>query len=92
VLTLDKERSDFSFSNFGCCTRKVSHAELVKLNCLIVRCAEETVFYRDDHSWVQPFIAKNRYYRIEPRTHKLTTPTGTLQISTQRVVVRRGSN
>jgi len=87
-LTLDKGRADFSFANFGCRTRTVDHTELVKLNCLIVRCAEETVFYRDDHPWVQPFIAKNRYYRIAPHTHKLTTPTGTLLVSTQRIVVR----
>lgn len=85
-ITLDKDRSDFSFANFEPRTRTIDHAELVTLNCLIVRLAEETVFYRDNHPWVQPFIAKNRNNRIEPHTHNLTTSTGTLQISTQRVV------
>ncbi len=80
------DRTDPAFTNFRCCFRKVSHQELVKLNCLIVRCAEDTVFYRDDHPWVQPFIAKNRHYRIEPRTHELTTPTGTQLVFTQTVV------
>lgn len=84
--TLEKGQLDFGFANFQCHTRNISRQELVKLNCLIVRCAEETVFYRDDHSWVQPFIAKNRHYRIEPYTRKLKTPTGTLLVSTQGVV------
>lgn len=85
-LTLDKGRSGFSFANFGYRSRNVGRKELVKLNCLIVRCAGETVFYRDDHPWVRTFVAKNRHYRIEPHTHRLTTPTGTLLVSTQRVV------
>jgi hypothetical protein len=84
--TLNKGRSDFAFANFRCRTRNVSLRELVKLNRLIVRCAEDTVFYRDDHPWVQSFITKNRHYRIEPHTHELMTPTGTQLIFTQTVV------
>jgi hypothetical protein len=84
--TLDKGRSDFAFANFRGHTHSVSREELVKLNRLIVRCAEDTVFYRDDHPWIQPFIAKNRYYRIEPHVHELRTPTGTHLVFTQRVV------
>jgi hypothetical protein len=52
---------------------------------LIVRCAEETVFYRDDHPWVRPFVARNRHYRIEPHTERLPTPTGILRVFTQRI-------
>jgi hypothetical protein len=85
-ITLARRPSDFSFSNFDYCTHKIGRAELVKLNSLIVRCAEETVFYRDDHPWVQPFIAKNRHYRIEPQTQKISVRSGTLHISTLRVV------
>jgi hypothetical protein len=87
-LTLDRGRSDFSFANFGYRSRKVGRKELVQLNCLIVRCAEDSVFYRDDRVWVRPFVTKNRHYLIEPHTHKLTTPTGTLLVSTLRVVAR----
>jgi Protein of unknown function (DUF4238) len=84
---LNKEdRTDPAFTNFRCRFRNVNRQQLVKLNCLIVRCAEDTVFYRDDHPWVQPFIAKNRHYLIEPHTHEITTPTGTHLVSTQRVV------
>lgn len=85
-LSLDRGRADFSFANFDYITRNVSRQELVKLNCLIVRCAEDVVFYRDDHPWIQPFVSKNRHYRIEPHTHQVRTPTGTLLFSTQRIV------
>jgi len=84
--TLDKDHMDFSFANFGFHTHNLDHKELLEINRLIVRCAESTVFYRDNHSWVQPFIAKNRYHHIEPLTQKLQSPTGTLLVSTQRVV------
>lgn len=87
-LTLDKDRLNFSFKNFGYRSRKVGHKEIVKLNCLIVRCAEDSVFYRDDHSWVRPFVTKNRPYHVEAHTNRLTTPTGILQFVTQRVVAR----
>ena len=85
-FAIERGQADFSFANFGYRIRDISHAELVQLNRLIVRCAEETVFYRDDSPWVLPFVTKNRQYRIEPFTHKLPTPTGTLLISTQRIV------
>ena len=62
--------------------------ELVQLNRSIVRCAEDFVFYRDDHSWVRQFVSKNRWYRVEPRTDSLTTDDGTYRVSTQRIVAR----
>lgn len=85
-LAIESRKTDFTFGNFGYRTCDISHMELVHLNRLIVRCAEEMVFYRDDRPWVQRFVAKNRQYRIEPFTQKLPMPTGTIQISTQRIV------
>ena len=85
----DMRRADFSFANFDYRNRKPDRAEVVMLNRLIVQCAEETVFYRDDHQWVGPFISTNRNYRIESCTSKIPTPTGgTFMISSQRVVDR----
>ena len=88
--TFDKSRADFTFANFSSHSRKVNRQDVLKINRLIVRCAEETVFYRHDHPWVQPFIAKNRHYRIETRTREITTPRGKLLFSAQRVVHRAG--
>jgi hypothetical protein len=53
---------------------------------LIVRCAEDTVFYRDDSAWVQRFIAKNRHYRVEPNTSTQPTRKGSLLISRPKIV------
>src|SRR3972149_5091805 len=75
-LTLDKNRLDLSFKNFSSCIRKIDHKEVIHINRLIVRCAEDFVFYRDDYPWVQPFITKNRHYRVEGPASILTTPTG----------------
>jgi hypothetical protein len=84
--TFDTRLADFSFANFGCRSRKLGHEKVVMLNRLIVQCAEETVFYRDDHEWVRPFISKNRHYRIEPLSSRVPTPTGAFLISTLRIV------
>jgi Protein of unknown function (DUF4238) len=52
-LRVDRERlRDPSFTSFGYRRRSPGRQELMALNRLIVRCAEETVFYRDDHPWV----------------------------------------
>jgi hypothetical protein len=85
-LAIDNGQAEFSFAKFGYQICDINHAELVQLNCLIVQCAEEMVFYRDNNPWVQPFVAKYRRYRIEPITHELPTSKGTLLISTQRIV------
>lgn len=85
-LTIDKDLADFSFANFHCRRRSISQEEAVEINRLIVRCAEDTVFYRDDSAWVQRFIAKNRHYRVEPSTSKQPTRNGSLLISRPKIV------
>jgi hypothetical protein len=81
-----EEIPDLSFKNFGFRIRNIDRQEINKINQLIVRCAEDIVFYRDDHPWIQSFITKNRRYRIEPYTQKVPIANGIMQISTQRVV------
>lgn len=84
--SLDRGRADLTFTNFRHGSRRLGRDEVAKLNRLIVRCAEDTVFYRDDQPWVHALVAKNRHYRIEPKTHKLRVATGTLLVSTQEIV------
>ena len=84
--TIDKDLADFSFANFRYHRRNISQKEAVKINRLIVRCAEDTVFYRDDSAWVQRFIAKNRHYRVEPSTSTQPTRNGSRVISRLKVV------
>ena len=85
-LTIERGRDDLTFENFVYHIRNIDHVELSKINRLIVQCVEETVFYRDDRPWVQPFVAKNRHYRIEPISQRVPTPDGSYLISTQRIV------
>ena len=85
-LPNDVPGTDFTFTNFRCRSRQIRHQEVVKLNRLIVRCAEELVFYRDDRPWVLPFINKNRRYRVETVTKRLKTPGG-IQMSYRQGIV-----
>jgi hypothetical protein len=85
-LSLDRDRNDFSFSNFRYTIRKLSRAEVVSINRLIVRCAESTVFFRDDHEWIIRFVKRNAAFRIEPRNHRIPHGNGTLLSFTQEVM------
>jgi hypothetical protein len=85
-ISRDRTLIDFTFSKFSYVKRNLGHEDVVKINTLLVRCAEETVFYRDNHPWVQAFIRKNQHYRIETCSNKLRTATGTVLFPTQSVV------
>jgi len=84
--TIDKNLADFSFTNFHYRRRSISHQEAEEINRSIVRCAEDTVFYRDDSAWVQRFIAKNRHYRVESGISKQPTRNGSLLTSRLKIV------
>jgi Protein of unknown function (DUF4238) len=83
---LSETKPDLSFSQFSCVRRIPSRAELIEINRLMVRSAEDMVFYRDNSAWIPRFIAKNRHYRIEVVTERIPHGTGFLNIATQRVV------
>ena len=85
-ISRDRALIDFTFSKFSYVKRNIGHEDVVKINTLLVRCAEEIVFYRDNHPWVQAFIRKNQHYRIEACSKNLRTATGTVPFSTQSVV------
>jgi hypothetical protein len=57
-IAIDIRNPDFSFTKFRYLTRNVSRQEVIEINRLIVRCAEETIFYRDDSARVQKFVTK----------------------------------
>ncbi len=69
-LSYDREHPDFSFSGFRRTIRKLNRSEVMNINRLIGRCAETTVFFRDNHEWVSNFVKKNAGFRIEIRTQK----------------------
>lgn len=75
---------NLSFPGFKAVQRKLSRAEVVEINRLIVRCAEDVLFYRDEREWVKPLVTKNRNYRIEP----VTFTAGGVLFATQRITRR----
>jgi len=85
-IRLQGTRPDPSFANFSFQRRMPRRAELVEINRLIVRSAEDMVFYRDNLAWVRDFIAKNRHYRTEVVTERIPHGRGFRIGSTQRIV------
>ncbi len=77
-LSIHRDRADFSFSGFRRTMRQLSRSEVTSVNRLIVRCAETTVFFRDDYDWVPKFVKKNAGFRIEPRTRRIPYGNGTV--------------
>ena len=87
----DKRKQDFDFKDFRCVYRKVHGEKVREINRQIVQCAEDLVFFRDDHQWVEKFIARNREYWIETLVDRLPSPTGVFQLSRMRITRRPSS-
>lgn len=83
---LEDEKPDYTFSNFKHSIKKVTRKEVNHINTLIVRCAENLVFFRDDFDWVFQFIKKNSKYCIEPKVFEVPGPNGKYTFFTSRVV------
>lgn len=64
---------------------RAGREEIVHINRLIVRCAEELVFFREDRDWTEKFVKKNAVFRIEPEVFRIPAPRGELQWCTLRI-------
>ena len=84
-VQLSRAPVDLTFPLFSCEGRPVSRSEVIQVNRLIVRCAEDCVFYRDRHAWVAGFIEKNRGYRIESVVSRIPTGRGIFTSASQMV-------
>jgi hypothetical protein len=87
-IRLSGTKPDITFAKFNATHRYLKRAEVLEINRLQVRCAEDMIFFRDDQDWIEGFVAKNRLYRIEPVTHMLPQGSGHLLISTLRILAR----
>jgi hypothetical protein len=85
-VRFSRAEPDLTFSGFRAESRRLKRAETVKLNRLLVQCAEDLILYRKDRDWIEGFVAKNRRYRIDPVTDTLAHGTGDLVVATQRIV------
>jgi hypothetical protein len=89
-LSIDWNAPDFSpFGKFGYTRKKLGREELADINRLIVRCAEDMIFYRDDYAWVPKFITRNRHYRMDTITLRLPRGRSYLHLSSQKIVATR---
>jgi len=77
-----RNQKDYSFSGFRRKIHKLNRSEVIAINRLIVRCAETTVFFRDNYTWVYDFVKKTAGFRIEIRTEKIPYEKGRLLWST----------
>lgn len=84
-VKVDQEQIDLNFSRFSYKRKKLNSKRVAKINRLIVRCAEELVFFCEERQWTSKFIEKNCGFRINPRTQMMKTPGGKILISTQDV-------
>ncbi|WP_428246504.1 DUF4238 domain-containing protein [Ferrovibrio sp.] len=85
-LKIEKKNVDLKFSNFRYKVKKVESDEIIKINKLIVRSAENTIFYSCDFPWIEKFIAKNRFYKLEAITQTIPVYEGGLLLTRQRIV------
>jgi hypothetical protein len=82
----EKEKIDLNFSRFNWRRRTLNREEVVKINRLLVQCAESMIFYRDNHDWIHKFIAKNSKFRIEMHSTKIKRGNKIGSENTQRIV------
>jgi hypothetical protein len=85
-IRLSGAKPDLTFQSFRSRKIQLDRQQIAIINRCLVRCAEDTVFYRDDAAWVAPFVAKNSRYRVEGITQQLPHGRGFLNVSTQRIV------
>jgi hypothetical protein len=84
--SLDRDHADFSFASFRHTVKKLNRAAIVNINRLIVRCAENAVFFRDSFEWIPNFVKRNALFRMESQTQIIPHERGKLLRSTQEIV------
>lgn len=85
---VDRTSIDLSFHGFSYKRTTLRRKEVGTVNRLIVRCAEEVVFFRDNHPWIYEFVKKNARYRIEAINRRIPRGKGALLLSSLEVVER----
>ena len=88
-ISLEENQADNSFSKFKYSIHKLNRQEVIYINKLIVQCAEDLVFFRDNHEWVTKFVTKNAKYWIEPKTQRIPHHGGAFLWSTQEITERK---
>lgn len=84
-IDIDTEKPDYNFSKFRYRFVKPKRNEIVELNRLLVRCAEDLVFFHKYFDWIFPFIKKNSNYYIKPEIYEVPAGSSQYNFFTSRV-------
>lgn len=87
-INLSRKQADLTFGKLRLANRRLSRREVADVNRLVVRCAEDLVFYGSELPWIEKFVSKNQEYRIESIAQTLPTGTGNFIVSTHRIRAR----
>jgi len=77
---------DFTFPKFRPSFQKLRRSALGEINMRIVRCAETTVFYRDEDTTTLDFITRHAGFRIESLTERIPRGEGMLLLNSERIM------
>lgn len=77
---------DFTFSGFRWQFRDPKRAAVTELNRLIVRSAEDLVFYAAENDWIERFVIRNRNYRIQTVMTEVPMGGGFGTVASQRIL------
>lgn len=91
-MNIDTQKPDYNFSEFRYRFVKPKRNEIVELNRLLVRCAENMVFFHKYFDWIFPFIKKNSNYYIEPHIYEVPAGESQYNFYTSRVVKKKKHN
>jgi hypothetical protein len=82
---------NLAFTNFSADYRKVDYDEIRRVNTLLVQCAEDMVFFRDDKPWIQKFIEKNKFYHVGMINVRKRTTTGFKIFQRQKIIEQKST-
>lgn len=87
------ETKDFSFPNFRSAFTTLRRSAIGEINAKIVRCAETTVFYRDEDQATVDFVKRHSNYRIESRTERIADGERLILMAAERIArIDEGGN
>jgi Protein of unknown function (DUF4238) len=90
-VRLSRSKPDISFAKFRYRRCTLNRRMTIHVNRLIVQCAEDLVFFRDDHEWISRFVAKYRHYRVDSITSRVPQGSGFMTHASERIVEKRAA-
>jgi hypothetical protein len=81
-------QDDLTFPGFLSKVTVPKPSDVRAINQAVARCAEDLVFFRDQHDWVKPFLIKNAGYRVETIEMSNRLAGGIMNVFATKIVAR----